>query len=89
MISTLSACGGGSSSSSSDDANTPQTPAADTTVPQITLNGDSAITVMVGDTYTDSGATASDNKDGDITSNIQMTGSDLLDTSSEGTYTIS
>ena len=91
LISTLSACGGGSSSSS-DDANTPQTPqtpAADTTVPQITLNGDSAITVMVGDTYTDAGATASDNKDGDITSNIQMTGSDLLDTSSEGTYTIS
>ena len=42
----------------------------DTTAPVITLNGDTQITVEVGTTYTDLGATASDNYDGDITADI-------------------
>ena len=36
----------------------------------ITLVGDTQITVEVGTTYTDLGATASDNYDGDITDDI-------------------
>ena len=42
----------------------------DITAPVITLNGDAQITVEVGSTYTDLGATASDNYDGDIESLI-------------------
>ena len=42
----------------------------DTTAPVITLIGDAQITVEVGTTYTDLGATASDNYDGDITADI-------------------
>ena len=42
----------------------------DTTAPVITLVGDTQITVEVGSTYTDLGATASDNYDGDITADI-------------------
>ena len=44
----------------------------DTTAPVITLNGDAQITVEVGSTYTDLGATASDNYDGDITDDISV-----------------
>jgi beta-glucanase (GH16 family) len=88
LISTLSACGGGSSTPKEDDL-IPETPAKDTTAPVISLNGEAAITVMMDGSYNDLGATASDNKDGDITSNIQITGIDLVDTSQVGTYTIS
>ena len=42
----------------------------DTTSPIITLNDASIITLMVGDVYTDAGAIATDNKDGEITANI-------------------
>ena len=42
----------------------------DTTAPVITLVGDTQITVEVGSIYTDLGATASDNSDGDITTDI-------------------
>ena len=42
----------------------------DTTVPVITLTGESTVTIEVGSTYTDAGATATDNYDGDLTSSI-------------------
>ena len=42
----------------------------DTAVPVITLLGDATVTIEVGSTYTDAGATATDNYDGDITSSI-------------------
>ena len=58
----------------------------DTTVPVITLNGDAQITVEVGTTYTDLGATASDNYDGDISADINVT--NPVDTSVIGTYTV-
>jgi len=60
--------------------------APDTTKPVITLLGDATVTLTVGDTYSDAGATALDDKDGDITSQIVTTGS--VDTSTVGTYTI-
>ena len=58
----------------------------DTTVPVITLVGDAEITVEVGSTYTDLGATASDNYDGDITADIVTVNN--VDTSVIGTYTV-
>ena len=42
----------------------------DTTAPVITLLGDVTVTIEVGATYTDAGATATDNYDGDLTSSI-------------------
>ena len=58
----------------------------DTTAPVITLVGDAEITVEVGSTYTDLGATASDNYDGDITADIVTVNN--VDTSVVGTYTV-
>ena len=54
--------------------------------PEIRLNGEATINLKVGDSYTDPGATASDSKDGDLTSKISKTGE--VDTSKAGTYTI-
>ncbi|MFD1161272.1 immunoglobulin-like domain-containing protein [Hwangdonia seohaensis] len=59
----------------------------DTTAPVITLNGASTIDLNVGDTYTEQGATASDNKDGDITASIVVAG-DVVDTNTAGTYVV-
>ncbi|MDA9360291.1 DUF5011 domain-containing protein [Flavobacteriaceae bacterium] len=61
--------------------------AADTTPPVITLTGSSTINLNVGDTFTDPGATATDDIDGNITSSISISGS--VDTSTAGTYTLS
>jgi len=58
----------------------------DTTAPVITLIGNATININVGATYTDAGATATDNIDGDITANIVTAGS--VNTALEGTYTI-
>jgi len=60
----------------------------DTTVPVITLLGDASITINQGSTYTDAGATASDNIDGDLTSSIVVGGLDTLDTNLVGYHTI-
>ena len=57
----------------------------DTTPPTITLNGDKNISLFVGDSYTEEGATAIDNVDGDL--NVTISGS--VDTNKEGNYTIS
>lgn len=54
--------------------------------PTITLNGDANITIYVGDTYTEKGATAKDEKDGDISSKISISGT--VNTSKAGTYTV-
>ena len=54
--------------------------------PVITLEG-TDVTVNNGDTYTDEGATASDDEEGDITANI-VVGGDTVDTDTDGTYTI-
>ena len=58
-------------------------PSDDTTPPVITLNGSSTIQLTVGDSWTDPGATATDETDGDITSSITVSGS--VDTSTVGT----
>ena len=58
----------------------------DTTNPVITLKGGSTVIIKEGDTYTDEGATALDNYDGDITSSI--TTISTVDTSTVGTYKV-
>ena len=59
---------------------------SDGTAPVITLNGASTTNLTVGDTYTEQGATATDNVDGNLTSNIITTGT--VNTNLVGTYTI-
>lgn len=58
----------------------------DTTAPTITLLGSSTVNLTVGDTYTDAGATASDNYDGDISGNIVTV--NPVNTSIVGSYLI-
>jgi len=58
----------------------------DSTKPVITLNGSSTVTVNLGSTYTELGATATDNIDGNITSKIKV--SSNVNTNTEGTYTV-
>ena len=66
----------------------PETPeqTQDASAPVITLNGSASMTIEVGDTFTDPGATAKDDKDGNLTSKIKTSGK--VDTSKAGTYTI-
>ena len=54
--------------------------------PNISLIGEATMTLNVGEVYTEKGATAKDDKDGDITSSIQISGN--VNTSKAGTYTV-
>lgn len=58
----------------------------DNEAPVITLNGNNIVSIIVGNPYNESGANAIDNKDGDISSKIKISGT--VDTSKEGVYTI-
>ncbi|GAB4154156.1 MAG: hypothetical protein Tsb0033_01750 [Winogradskyella sp.] len=59
----------------------------DTEAPVITLNGASTIDLELGDTYTELGATATDNVDGNLTSSI-IVGGDNVNTSLVGSYVV-
>ena len=59
----------------------------DSTEPVITLLGANPLNLVVGDTYTDPGATAFDNFDGDITANI-VVGGDTVSTAAVGTFMV-
>ena len=54
--------------------------------PELTLNGNSEVSVYLGDQYKEQGATAKDNVDGDLTDKITIEGS--VDSSVEGSYDI-
>src|SRR5687767_1556935 len=56
----------------------------DVTAPTLTLKGNSTMDINLGDTYTDEGATATDEEDGDIT----PTSTGTVDNKKVGTYTI-
>jgi hypothetical protein len=78
----------------SDDAGNPATQVtrtvtitADETIPVITLVGDENVSVELGTAYSEAGATATDNYDGNITASIIVTGT--LDTDILGTYVLS
>ena len=60
--------------------------AADTTPPVITLTGNSSVNLVLGITYTDAGATATDNIDGDITASIAIV--NPVDVNTAGSYII-
>lgn len=59
---------------------------ADTTPPLITILGNNPATVQCGVAYTDGGATATDDKDGNLTSAITV--SNTVNTAAAGQYTI-
>ncbi len=61
-------------------------PAPDTVAPVITLSGTASLNLFVGDVYSDAGATASDNKDGNISAKIAVV--NPVNTAIAGTYTI-
>ena len=65
---------------------TTSTASADTTPPVISITGSASITLTEGDTYTDQGATATDDFSRDLTSSIVTT--NPVNTSTPGTYTV-
>ena len=65
---------------------TVQAEPADTTKPVISLNGAASMSLNQGATFSDPGATASDNKDGNISNKIVVSGT--VNTSAPGTYTL-
>ena len=82
LAATLTACGGDGSSP------TPDQPVEDTTPPVITLAGENPQVVDVGEPYTELGATASDNLDGDLSLSIVIDAS-TVDTTVPGDYSVS
>ncbi len=58
----------------------------DATIPVITLTGDSSVTVEGATSYSDAGASATDNIDGDLSSSITTVNN--VDTKTPGTYTV-
>jgi len=57
---------------------------SDTAAPVITLNGDTQVRIVAGDTYSDAGAAATDETDGTVT--VEKSGQ--VDTQTAGEYTI-
>ncbi len=79
ILTLLSACGG------SDTKTETSTPIpADITAPVVTLNGDNSITLYQGEAYNELGATAVDDRDG----NVEVAISGSVDTSTVGGYTV-
>ncbi len=70
----------------SDDAPPRNHSVSDTTPPVITLNGANPLTLKVEETYQELGATAIDNRDGNLTSSIKVVNN--VDTTKAGTYTV-
>lgn len=58
----------------------------DTTAPVITLNGAEKMTLSIGETFEDPGATATDDTEGEISERIKVSGE--VDTAIEGVYTL-
>lgn len=97
LIGTLLSCGGGASPPSQPPVQNPQyqecistspVNAGNSNQPVITLVGPRVIAQPLGTTYVDLGATASDPRDGDITSQIQVTGLSDVNTNVVGDYLI-
>lgn len=77
-----------SDSVSTTTSNLPPTTSGDgdSTPPVVTLVGAAALEIHVGDTFTDPGATAMDDIDGDLTTHIIVSGA--VDTATAGLYTL-
>lgn len=59
---------------------------AENNVPTITLNGAALVELVQDETFSDPGATANDEEDGDLTSSVQVEGD--VDTAVTGNYTL-
>jgi hypothetical protein len=77
----LAACGDGGGSSP------PAQAVVDTTPPVISLTGDNPQIIAVGEAYVELGATASDNRDGDLSASIVIDASGV-DSSMPGEYAV-
>ena len=75
-----------SDSSGNSDSKTISLVREDKDLPKIILNDNQSMHIPVGTSFSDPGFSASDNCDGDITSNVVVSGS--VDSNSPGTYTI-
>ena len=75
------------SASNSSTSGTLTVSVNDTTAPVISLKGSSPITLQIGTAYSESGATAADNKDGDISGSISVDSS-AVDVNKVGTYSV-
>ena len=62
-------------------------PVIDKTVPIITLNGESTVTLLKGETYVEEGATITDNSGEDLSSKLEIDSS-AVDTLTAGTYQV-
>ncbi|NLL29228.1 MAG: DUF5011 domain-containing protein [Bacteroidales bacterium] len=58
----------------------------DVTDPEVTITGEKTVILDLGDTYEDAGATANDDKDGDLTSQITVV--NPVKTDEVGTFTV-
>ena len=58
----------------------------DTVAPELTLQGLDVVILELGDDYVEPGCTATDDRDGDLTGSVQVTGS--VDTFTAGRYTL-
>jgi hypothetical protein len=78
----------GTSTNSGTGSTTGTTPtvSSDTVPPSLILTGAAAINVTVGGTWTDPGATATDDVDGEISGQIMVSGT--VDTATAGLYTV-
>ncbi len=84
----LTACGGGGGSSPPPEPTVPApVTVTDTTAPIIELSGFESVEVIVDGIYDDPGATASDDEDGDLSSQITVTST--VDTAVAGEYSVS
>ena len=72
----------------SDETFVYEIPSIDTVKPVINLIGSPLITLSVGDTYTEQKATATDNVDGDISSDQISIDNSSVNTGVAGTYTV-
>ena len=83
----ITACGGGGGGAVSAPpvvVEPPPPPPADTTPPTITLSGDAEMRVEQGTEFTDPGASANDDTDGEVTVSVSGT----VDTATAGIYTL-
>ena len=81
----VTACGGGGGAVNAPPVVVePPAPPADTTPPTITLSGDAEMRVEQGTEFTDPGASANDDTDGEVTVLVSGT----VDTATAGVYTL-
>ncbi|MFH0864791.1 MAG: DUF5011 domain-containing protein [Bacteroidota bacterium] len=59
---------------------------SDITAPEISITGDNPVSIILGNAYTDAGATATDEVDGDLTSSITTTSN--VNTAQKGIYSV-